>query len=166
MAEIKTLLIFELLGRPPEHLKETLSQFIEGIAKETGVTIVDKKINEPKRVEKAQQELYSTFAEVEANFKDLAGLMRATFAYMPSHIEVLSPAEINMKNFELNSFMNELIIKLHRYDELAKGLVIEKHILESKLQEKMGNAAAPVKQEKETKAPEKAVKKGRKKKKE
>ncbi|OGJ21964.1 hypothetical protein A3K73_07895 [Candidatus Pacearchaeota archaeon RBG_13_36_9] len=165
MAEIKTLLIFELLGRPPEHLKETLLLFLDKIGKETGVKIINSRINEPKRVEKAQQELYSTFAEVEADFKDLTSLMRAAFAYMPSHIEVISPAEINMKNFELNSFMNELVIKMHRYDELAKGLVIEKHILESKLQEKMN--AVPVKQEEtKDKATEKKVKKSRKKKKE
>jgi len=165
MEIIKTILIFELLGRPPEHLKETLSSFIDRVGKETGVNITNKNINEPKRVEKSQQELYSTFAEVEADFQDLKDLMRIAFAYMPSHIEIVSPAEVNMKNFDINSFMNDLVMKMHRYDEIAKGLIIEKQILQSKLQEKMNALPAnQQKQEAKEKTEDKKAKKGRKKK--
>jgi len=164
MAEIKTILIFELLGRPPEHLKETLLQFIDTMTKEAGVKVIDKKINEPKRVKKSQQDLYTTFAEVEADFRDLPSLMRMAFVYMPSHIEVLSPAEVNMKNFELNSFMNELVIKMHRYDELAKGLVIEKQILQNQLQQKSSGGQKEQEKEIGNKLPEKTKKRVRKKK--
>ncbi len=162
MVEIKTILIFELLGRPPEHLKETLSGLIDKVAKDEGVKIVERKISEPKKVEKAQQDLYTTFAEVGADFRDLKSLMSVAFAYMPSHIEILSPAELNMKNFELNSFMNDLVLKMHQYDELAKSLVIERHILQSKLQEKMNAEQKDMPTETKEKS---TVKKGRKKKK-
>jgi hypothetical protein len=135
MAEIKTILIFEMLGRPPEHLKDTFVKYIEKLSKEEGIEIFDKKINEPKRIEDAKQEIYSTFAEVEADFKDISSLMKIIFVYMPSHIEITSPSSINFKNSELTALMNELTRKMHQYDELAKRLIIEKQILEKKIQE-------------------------------
>jgi len=164
MAEIKTMLIFEMIGFPKEHVSETLNRFLELLAKETGVSIIEKKINEPKRIEKSQKELYSTFAEAEVDFNDLDSLMKVAFSYMPSHIEILAPPDIAIKNFELNTFMNALLMKLHRYDELAKRFIIEKQILEGKLREKASGEQKDNRAEKE-KTPKKVAKKAIKKKK-
>lgn len=54
---------------------------------------------------------------------------------MPSHIEILSPSGIEIKNFELNEILNELVIKLHKYDEIAKNLMIERGILAKQIEE-------------------------------
>jgi hypothetical protein len=135
MAEIKAVLIFEMLGRPAEHLKETLAKFVETIGKEKGVSITSKKLNEPKKIEPSEKELYTTFAEIEANFKNLETLIGIVFVYMPSHIEILSPTEINIKNFEINSLLSNLTMRLHKYDELAKVMGMERELLKNKLQE-------------------------------
>lgn len=139
MANIKTILIFEMLGRPAEHLKETLAKFIDKLSKERGVKLIHKKINEPKRIEEAKQEIYSNFAEVDIDFESISDLLRAVFIYMPSHIEITYPKEISFKGFELNELVNELARKLHQYDELAKRLLIENQILERKIQEAVGS---------------------------
>lgn len=165
--EIKAILIFEMLGRPAEHLKLTLEQFIDKISKENYVRIINKKFNEPKKIEEAK-ELFTTFAEVEMNFKDLLSLFKIVFVYMPSHIEIISPSEIKIKNFELNDLMNELIRKLHRYDEIAKRLVIERDILQRQLQEQGVKPVIPapnstIQQAKEMKKAKKRLKSGKKK---
>jgi len=147
MAEIKTILIFEMIGRPPEHLTDTLSKFIDKLSKEKGVKLINKKLNEPKKIEEAQREIYSTFAEVEMDFDSVSDLMRAVFAYMPSHIEITYPTEISLKNFEMNDLTSELARRLHQYDELAKRLIIENQILERKLQEAVNNKTEMDKQD-------------------
>ena len=146
MAEnkIKVFLIFEMLGRPVEHLKKTLSDFIDKLGKEEGVEIKNKEIHEPKRVEESKQEIYTTFTEVEIEFKDMPSLYKIVFTYMPSHIEIVEPEELRIKNFDLNLLMNELIRRLHQYDEIVKGLAIERGIMQQQLQQAGIQPAIPM----------------------
>ena len=143
MPEIKAFLIFEMLGRPAEHLKKTLIEFTEKLDKELGIKIINKKINEPKKIEDAKEELYTSFAETEIEFKDINSLLRIVFVYMPSHVEITNPEEIRIKNFDLTSLMSELARKLHQYDEIAKGLMIERSILQRQLEQQGIKPAIP-----------------------
>ncbi len=135
MEKINAILIFEMLGRPANYLKETLGKFIDRVGKEEGVEILNKKLHDPKKVEDAKQELFTTFAEVEIEFRNLTSLFKIIFVYMPSHIEIVTPKEIGIKNFDLGTITNDLARKLHQYDEIAKKLVIEKQILQKQLQQ-------------------------------
>jgi len=53
-----------VLGRPPEHLKETLDNMAKAIDEEKGVVVRSKKINEPVEL-KDQKNFYSSFSEIE-----------------------------------------------------------------------------------------------------
>lgn len=141
--KIKAILIFEMLGRPAEHVKSALGQFIDKISEEKGVEIIDKKINEPKRVEQAKQELFTTFSEIEFEFQDLPTFLKIIFLYMPSHVEVTEPSKMELENYDFNSLMNEIIRRLHQYDEIAKKMVIERNILQKQLQQQGVRPAVP-----------------------
>jgi len=136
MAESKldVILIIEILGKPADYLKEALSNLIEKLSKEKGVTLINKKIAEPKEVDK-ENAIYSSFVEVEIGVNDISTLMILIFSYMPSHIEIINPEFLNVKNYDLNMFFNELARRLHQYDEIAKITIMEKNILIKKLQE-------------------------------
>ena len=43
--------------------------------------------------------------------------------------------DLKFKNFDISSMLSELVIKMHRYDEIAKGITIERNILMNKLKE-------------------------------
>lgn len=146
MAEnkIKAFFIFEMLGRPREHLRKTLHEFINKIGSEPGIQIKDKKIHEPKKIEEAKHELYTSFAETEIEFKDMPTLFKIVFGYMPSHIEIVEPEELGIKNFDLNLLMNELTRRLHQYDEIAKGLAIERGIMQQRLQQAGISLSQPI----------------------
>ncbi len=133
--KIRAILIFEMLGRPVEHLKSTLEEFVGKVSREEGIEILNSNLHEPKRVEDMQQEIYTTFAETEIQFKDINSLLRIIFVYMPSHIEIISPSEFQVKNFEIGTLMSEITRKLHQYDEIAKRLAIERNILMKQLQD-------------------------------
>lgn len=140
--KIRAMFIFEILGRPPEHIKETMSQLVDKLAELPGIEIDKKIVHDPKPVkeENANKEenakgLFTTFAEVEILGKDINSLIMVVFYAMPSHVEIIEPEEIRFKNFEMSNLLSDLTVKMHRYDEIAKALTIERNMLIGKLKE-------------------------------
>ncbi|MEK6898015.1 MAG: hypothetical protein AABX28_01510 [Nanoarchaeota archaeon] len=131
---IVAALILEVIGKPPEHLTETLNELIEKIDEEKNVKVIGKKINEPVLM-KNQKDFYTNFAEVEVEVEDILYLVILMFKYMPAHIEIISPEFIALTNNGWNDIMNEITRRLHGYDEVARVIQIEKNILEKKLRE-------------------------------
>lgn len=131
---ITAVIILEVIGRPPEHLKETLNDLSVRIGNEKGVVIKSKKINEPTLM-KEQKDFYTTFAEIEVEVEEIIHLAILMFKYMPAHIEIISPELIALTNNGWNDILNELTRRLHGYDEIARVLQNERGILERKLRE-------------------------------
>jgi len=131
--KIQAALILEILGRPAEYVKEILSKIIEKLGNEKNVRLLDKRIAEPKEVE-GEENVFTSFAEVEIE-TNLQTLMLLIFAYMPSHIDIITPEDLRIKNSDMNLFLNELTRKLHQYDELAKTLMMERQIIAKQIQE-------------------------------
>src|SRR3989344_8731209 len=122
LEKIKAILILEILRRPTDFVKQTLLEMIDKLGKEKEVKIISKTIAEPKTIEEG---VFSSFAEVEIE-TTMQTLMMLIFAYMPSHMDIITPEELRIKNSDLNMFFNELIRKLHQYDEVAKAMIIER----------------------------------------
>ena len=129
---IKAMLILEVLGRPPEHLTETLEDLIGKIDAEPKVSVISKKINEPVLM-KDRKDFYTNFAEIEIEVEEIVQLVMLMFKYMPANVEVISPELIVLSNNGWNEVLNELIRKLHGYEEIARIIQIEKTVLENKL---------------------------------
>ena len=134
--KISVMMIFEVVGRPPEHLTETLNDIIEKINNEEGVNVTERKINEPVLM-KNQQDFYTNFAEINLEIKDISLLSALSFKYMPAHIEIVEPENFSIANNEWNGLFNEIMRKLHTYDEVARNIQMEKQILERKLKSLM-----------------------------
>jgi len=144
MEPIKSIMIVEMIGRPKEHLESTVREYIKKMGSEKGVKIINEKHNEAKIIEhkkpeekeiKTRAELFSTFAEIETEIKDIETLMQILLVYMPSHIEIISPESINIDNIELNGFFNEVIRKMHEYDGIAKSMIMQNKIIKEQFQE-------------------------------
>ena len=138
MAEkINALTIIEMMGRPKEHLKETLIGVLNKIGTEQGIALLNKKIHEPKKVKDVKNEIFTTFAEIELEFDSFARLVTFIFSYMPSHIEIVKPENISVSNYDLNVLGNELVKRLHQYDSIAKIVSIERDNLKTQLEQLM-----------------------------
>ncbi|MEK6897154.1 MAG: hypothetical protein AABW93_01340 [Nanoarchaeota archaeon] len=131
---IRAMLILDIIGRPPQHLVESLEKIIEEMGKEKGVVIKSKEIKEP-TVMKDNKEFYTTFSEIEVEVEDILYLAVLMFKYMPAHIEVVSPETIPLSNNGWSDILSELVRRLHSYDEVARILQIEKQELIKKIQE-------------------------------
>lgn len=134
---IEAVFIIEVIGRPKEHLTETLKEIIDKIDKEKGINVLSKKINEPVLM-KEQKDFYTSFAEIELSAEEFIYLMICVFKYMPSHLEIISPENIELKNSDFNDILNELTRRLHGYDEIARVIQNENFILQKKIREVLG----------------------------
>jgi len=138
MAEdkIKAMFIFEIMGRPPGHLEKALEEYLKKLGENKGVEITRKEIHKPKPIEKEGAEgFFTTFAEVEVVVDNLNLIFDITLNMLPAHAEILEPQELRLKNFDLSGVISNLSIKLHKYDEIAKTVTMERNILAKRLQE-------------------------------
>jgi hypothetical protein len=134
--KIKAMFIFEMLGRPPDYLKSSMEEFIVKIGGIKGVEIISKKIHEPKPIEKeGVKDLFTNFAEIEVTVDSLLLVFDITINMLPSHVEIIEPSELELRNFDLGSVLSNLTAKLHRYDEVAKTLILERNQLVNRLKE-------------------------------
>lgn len=131
---IKASMIIEMLGRPKEHLVEGMQLLISRLEKEKGARVIEKKFNEPIPTEKAP-DLFTTFAEVELELKSIMDYFGIIFAYMPSHIEIISPEKFSMSNADLNELGNALVQRIHNYDAVTKNMVAERNFVLEKLKD-------------------------------
>jgi len=131
---IKANLIIEILGRPPEHVKEALNTIVVKMGSEKGIKVIGKTYHEPKKIEDAK-DLFTSFAEVEVEFETLTHFFSALFAYMPSHAEIIHPEKLVISNSYLSELGSNLVQKLHSYDAIAKRLVVERNTALAKLKE-------------------------------
>ena len=99
--------MLEVMGRPPEHLKETLKELITKIGAEKGVEVKSSDIHKPKELEE-DKGFYTTFADVEVEVDSLREIMAITFRYMPSHLEVIYPEKLDVDNHYFNEVFNEI----------------------------------------------------------
>ena len=130
--KIKAILIIEVLGKPKEHLVQTLEKISEDISKEKGVELIEKKIREPVEL-KERKDLFTTFAELEIEVESMLYFTILIFKYMPAHVEIISPELIAMHNTGWNDVFNELVRRLHGYDEVARIMQFQNRELQQKL---------------------------------
>lgn len=141
--KVSAIMILEVIGRPPGYLIETLNTLIKAMGEEKGVIVKEKKIREPIEM-KEKNDFYSSFAEIEVEVEEILYLAILMFKYMPAHVEILSPQNLTLSNAGFNDIFNELVRRLHGYEEIARILQTEKMILENQLKTIVGDGKQEV----------------------
>jgi hypothetical protein len=130
--KINSIMIIEAMGRPADHLVDVLNEICDNISKEKGVELTERKVNEPKAV-KDKKDLFTTFAEIEVSVEEPLILALLMFKYMPAHVEVIEPENFTLGNNDYGELLTEITRRLHKYDELARIMQMEKEILTNKI---------------------------------
>lgn len=140
--KIEARLVIEIMGRPPEHIKETLQTLVLRMADEKGVEIVDKQYHDPIPVEESK-DLFTAFVEVEAKFDGPVEFFGTVFNYMPANVEVIHPANLKMQSNSVSELANFVLGKLHQYDAVVKRTINERDILVNQLKHLKGMGPGP-----------------------
>ena len=130
--EIEAIMILEIIGFPEEHIINSLKGIVDLVRIEEGVKIIGEKISKPVLV-KGQSNFYTSFAELSIKVVDMMHLAGLVFKYLPSNIEVVYPESDCLSNYEWSEILTELTRQLHKYDEVARVLDLQKSELEKKL---------------------------------
>jgi len=64
MSEIRAQIILEVLGKPEDHVKDTLKTLSEEFGKEKDITVISTMVGDPKAVEKSNG-FFSGFVQIE-----------------------------------------------------------------------------------------------------
>jgi len=125
---------FEVLGSPKDHVEKTLKDYMDKLKAESGVNITDLRIHDAIQQD---NKLWSTFSEVELELDDVKKLTDICLDYLPSTLEILEPAgmEIDMDMF--SESLNDLLATLHKYTMTIKKLQSENIYMMKKLEGKI-----------------------------
>jgi|TARA_Y100000034_G_scaffold1394_2_gene1745 hypothetical protein len=132
MSKIKAKLIIEIMGRPPEHVKEALNTLVVRLGSEKGVSVIDKQYHEPKPIEESK-DLFIAFADVDAEFENIESFFNILMGYMPAHAEIYEPEKFKLDASNINELGNFILGKLHRYDSIAKRALMERNMIAEQL---------------------------------
>lgn len=137
--KIVSRVIIEILGAPKGHVEETMQMVTDKLKSEKDIKIL-KRTAYP--AEEQENELWSIFTEFEVETKDFNKVMGLCFDYMPSSVEILEPAGMEVDCSGLTDMFNDLLAKLHRYDMLVKNFTAENKILTEKMEKLRQNNLA------------------------
>lgn len=130
---VRASIIFEIIGKPAEHLIDTLKKLVELIGQDKKIIILSDKIHDAEKVE--DKDVFSSFLELDILFENSRKTVEFVYDYMPASIEVTEPNNFNFKLNEFNGVINDVATKLHQYDSLLKQTHMEKEILFNHIQD-------------------------------
>lgn len=107
--------ILEIVGKPKEHVEETLETYLKKISDDEKYHLVSIETEDAIAVEESE-DFFSTFAEIEFVTKDFTQLMNFVVDYMPASIEVIEPTSVQLQASNLSDMLTELVGRLHSID--------------------------------------------------
>ena len=119
-------LILQIAGKPKEHIEKTLNALIDDIKKYEQIKLV-KSVTEPP--EKDEQDIWTTYAELEIVTKNLEVLTEFCMEYMPSSVEILEPENALASASAVTNFLNDFMAKLHDVSMRLKNVNAKNEIL-------------------------------------
>lgn len=119
-------IIIEVVGKPKEHVENSLKLAIKKIKEHEKLILKEGDLYKAKE---NKEGLWSTFSELELLFKDTQSLVGFCFDYVPSSVEILEPKNLKFDTNELSNLINDILAKLHQIGVSLKKLNIENQIL-------------------------------------
>ncbi len=120
--------VIELAGRPKEHIEQAMKLLVEDMRQQEDLKIEESEIFDAKKVVE-EGEMYTIFAELVVEAKDMIALNKFCFDYTPSSIEIHEPAHIDLDAASATGFLNDLLARLHETDMALKSVRAKHQVL-------------------------------------
>lgn len=129
--------VIEVIGKPEEHVKEALGKYLQTLSQDKRFTIKSQDQAPPEK--QKDQELWSTFAELDIKTTKIDFVTQFCFEYMPSIIEIIEPTQTTLSDVDLSQFFTDLQGRLHHIDLVAKNLKLEKEFIQKNTNDLLRN---------------------------
>ncbi|MFC1732739.1 hypothetical protein ACFL6I_20760 [candidate division KSB1 bacterium] len=110
--------VIEMLGAPKDYLTKTLRMYMKKIDQNKDIILLKEKYAKPKK----QEEMFSTFVEVDMLVRNASTLAFFCFDYMPASIEITDPEKFTYNAVDFAAFFNDMLARLHKLDMVIKNL--------------------------------------------
>jgi len=122
MKNIALRITLEVLGGPKEHVENALQEVLKKIKEEENIKILKTQVYDCKQMD---NKLWNTFADIELETKSFKKVLNICYDYMPSSLEILEPAGLEMDCNDIADFLNDFLTKMHKYSMVLKKLQTE-----------------------------------------
>ena len=119
MKNIVTRITVEILGSPKDHVEKALQQVITKIKEDQKIKVTNVQAFESKEMD---NKLWSTFADIEFETKEFQKVLDICFDFMPSTVEILEPAGLEIDTNDIANLLNDMLTKLHKYSMVLTKL--------------------------------------------
>ncbi|HIJ97505.1 TPA: hypothetical protein H1009_00280 [archaeon] len=129
---IKAKMLIEVAGFPQEHVDHAMKLITEKFAADrTDVRNISKKTNAAKKVESPDvKEFYTGFLEIDAEYEDIIALLHLTLEFLPSHVEIIAPENIQLATTNLTELFTDISGRIHQYESMVRSLKADQEIME------------------------------------
>ena len=117
---LRAAVIFEVIGKPKEHIDKTLRGYIERIKQEKDVLVANEAFDEVQEVK--ENNFFSAVAELEMLFETPEKLNWLCINFSPASIELIEPESITLKQQELTLWVNDMLSRMHQVAMQTKQL--------------------------------------------
>jgi putative lipoic acid-binding regulatory protein len=135
MKPITSRITIEVMGSPKEHVEKALVDVINKLKNDKQIEVVNVKAYE---AEQQENKLWSTFADIEIETKNLKKLSDICYDYMPSTLEILEPIGMEMQSIEVQDFINDVLTRMHKYAMVIRKLQTENIYMMKELEKVQG----------------------------
>ena len=132
---IRCKIIIEILGKPKEHVEETIKNYIEQIKNDSELIVLNADFSEVAQKDK----LFAIFCELDIVIKGIPKLIEFCLDYMPSSVEITKPEEFSMNKSNVEDLINDLQARLHSVDMIVKKQKNENDFLKQNLNKVVSN---------------------------
>ncbi|MFP4045654.1 MAG: hypothetical protein ACLFS3_01185 [Candidatus Aenigmatarchaeota archaeon] len=124
---IRARAFVEVMAVNREVTERALKKHIEKIEDQDGIEIYKEEMDEPEKVENISNrvpEAYSQIAEIEFMINSVKNLVKFSFLYGPSSVEVLEPKNVKLGVGELQDISNTVAALVHQYASQGAGGIV------------------------------------------
>lgn len=114
---IKAIIVFELAGKPKEHIEKTMKAYLANIKSDGRIKVKQEEYGD---TEEHDDGIFSTFCEIEAVVVNLDTLNWLAVNFMPASIEVIEPDKPEINANHITGWFNDLLAKLHETSNVMR----------------------------------------------
>lgn len=124
---IKVRAFIEVMASNEETADRALRGHIDKIKSQEGIKIYNEDYEDPEEVENPPgniKQAFSEIAEIEFIVPSVKNLIKFTFLYGPSSVEVIEPEKTELKMGELQDIANTIAALVHQYASQGAGGIV------------------------------------------
>lgn len=124
---IRARAFIEVMAVDKDTTESALEKHIDKIRSQDGIEIYKEEVDEAEEVENPPQKVpkaYSKISEIEFLVSSVENLIKFTFLYGPSSLEVLEPEKMELKMGELQDITNTISALVHQYASQGAGGIV------------------------------------------